>query len=154
MNTVLNALRYSHWTDNDVAEVRRVTFLTDYPFWDLMGTMLIFFIWVIWLWLLFTVFIDIFRRHDIGGWSKAIWVVFLVVLPYIGVLVYLIVEHQGMAERQAKQVQQAQAQTDEYIRSVSSQADPTEQIAKAKALLDAGTITQEEFDALKAKALA
>ena len=127
MNTVLNALRYSHWTDNDVAEVRRVTFLTDYPFWDLMGTMLIFFIWVIWLWLL---------------------------LPYIGVLVYLIVEHQGMAERQAKQVQQAQAQTDEYIRSVSSQADPTEQIAKAKALLDAGTITQEEFDALKAKALA
>ena len=113
-----------------------MTFLTDYPFWDLMGTMLIFFIWVIWLWLLFTVFIDIFRRHDIG------------------VLVYLIVEHQGMAERQAKQVQQAQAQTDEYIRSVSSQADPTEQIAKAKALLDAGTITQEEFDALKAKALA
>ena len=131
MNTVLNALRYSHWTDNDVAEVRLVTFLTDYPFWDLMGTMLVFFVWVI-----------------------RLWVVFVVVLPYIGVLVYLIVEHQGMADRQAKQVQQAQAQTDEYIRSVSSQADPTEQIAKAKALLEAGTITQEEFDALKAKALA
>jgi hypothetical protein len=119
-----------------------------------MGTMLIFFVWVIWLWLLFTVFIDIFRRHDIGGWSKAIWVVFLVVLPYIGVLVYLIVEHQGMADRQAKQIQQAQAQTDEYIRSVSTQGDPAEQIAKAKTLLDAGTISQEEFDKLKAKALA
>jgi len=116
--------------------------------------MLIFFVWVIWLWLLFTVFIDIFRRHDIGGWSKAIWVVFLVILPYIGVLAYLIVEHKGMAERQAKQIQQAQQQTDEYIRSVSSQADPTEQIAKAKALLDAGTISQQEFDQLKAKALA
>ena len=133
MNTVLNALRYSHWTDNDVAEVRRVTFLTDYPFWDLMGTMLIFFIWVIWLWLLFTVFIDIFRRHD---------------MALVGTVASV------TTERQAKQVQQAQAQTDEYIRSVSSQADPTEQIAKAKALLDAGTITQEEFDALKAKALA
>ena len=131
-----------------------MVFLNDYPFWSLMETMLVFFVWVIWLWLLFTVFIDIFRRHDIGGWSKAIWVVFLVVLPYIGVLVYLIVEHQGMAQRQAKQIQQAQAQTDEYIRSVSTQGDPTEQIAKAKALLDAGTISQEEFDKLKAKALA
>jgi hypothetical protein len=131
-----------------------VVFLNDYPFWSLMGTMLVFFVWVIWLWLLFTVFIDIFRRHDIGGWSKAIWVVFLVILPYIGVLAYLIVEHKGMAERQAKQIQQAQQQTDEYIRSVSSQADPTEQIAKAKALLDAGTISQQEFDQLKAKALA
>ena len=71
-----------------------------------------------------------------------------------GVLVYLIVEHQGMAERQAKQIQQAHAQTDEYIRSVSTQGDPAEQIAKAKTLLDAGTISQEEFDKLKAKALA
>ena len=131
-----------------------MVFLNDYPFWSLMETMLVFFIWVIWLWLLFTVFIDIFRRHDIGGWSKAIWVVFLVILPYIGVLVYLIVEHKGMAERQAKQIQDAQAQTDAYIRSVSTQGDPSEQIGKAKALLDAGTITQEEFDQLKAKALA
>jgi len=130
-----------------------VVFLNDYPFWSLMETMLVFFVWVIWLWLLFTVFIDIFRRHDIGGWSKAIWVVFLVILPYIGVLVYLIVEHKGMAERNVKQMKDAQAQTDAYIRSVSSQSDPSEQIAKAKSLLDAGTISQEEFDQLKAKAL-
>jgi hypothetical protein len=126
---------------------------SSYPFLSVMETMFVFFIWVIWLWLLFTVFVDVFRRHDIGGWAKALWILFVIVLPYLGVLVYLIAEHSGMAERSAKQMKQAQAQSDDYIRSVAAQSDPAAQIAKAKELLDSGAISQEEFDRLKAKAL-
>jgi hypothetical protein len=118
-----------------------------------METMFVFFLWVIWLWLLFTVFVDVFRRHDIGGFAKALWILFVIVLPYLGVLIYLIAEHSGMAERSAKQMKQAQAQSDDYIRSVAAQSDPSAQIAKAKELLDSGAISQEEFDRLKAKAL-
>jgi len=69
----------------------------DYPFLDIMGTMLVFFAWVIWFWLLITVFMDVFRRHDIGGGAKALWIIFVIVLPYLGVLIYLIAEHAGMA---------------------------------------------------------
>jgi cell division septal protein FtsQ len=116
--------------------------------------MFIFFAFVIWIWLLITVFADIFRRHDASGWAKALWVIFIIVLPYLGVLIYIIAEHKGMADRNVKQIQQAQEQTDEYIKSVAATSDPAEQISKAKSLLDAGTISQAEFDALKAKALA
>jgi hypothetical protein len=123
------------------------TFLS--VFWD----MLLLFAWIIWFWLLITVFADLFRRHDISGWSKGLWIVFVILLPYIGVLVYLIAQHEGMAQRNVQQVQQSQQQFDSYVRSVASN-DPTEQIAKAKSLLDAGTITQAEFDQLKQKALA
>jgi hypothetical protein len=115
--------------------------------------LIIIFAWVIWFWLLITVFGDIFRRHDIGGGTKALWVVFVIILPFLGVLIYLIAESKGMAERNQKQVQAAQQQTDEYIRTVAG-SDPAEQIAKAKQLLDAGTISSAEFDALKQKALA
>ena len=80
----------------------------DYPFMDVLWSMIIFFFWVIWIWIVITVLIDIFRRHDIGGWAKAAWVIFVVILPWLGVLVYLIVEHDGMRERSMKQ---AQAQT-------------------------------------------
>jgi hypothetical protein len=125
----------------------------DYPFLDVMWTMLVFFAWVIWFWLLITVFADVFRRHDIGGGTKALWVVFVIILPFLGVLIYLIAESKGMAERNQKQVEAAQQQTDAYIRDVAG-SDPAEQIAKAKQLLDAGTISSAEFDALKQKALA
>ena len=127
---------------------------SSYPFLDVMWTMLVFFAWVIWFWLLITVFADLFRRHDTSGWTKAAWIIFVIVLPFLGVLVYLIAESKGMAERNVKDVQQAQAQTDDYIRSVASQGDPAEQIAKAKQLLDSGAISNAEYDALKQKALA
>jgi hypothetical protein len=119
-----------------------------------MWTMLVFFAWVIWFWLLITVFADLFRRQDTSGWSKALWIIFVIVLPYLGVLVYLIAEHDGMAKRNLAQMQQAQQQTDSYIKSVATSADPAEQIAKGKQLLDTGAITQAEFDSLKSKALA
>jgi len=128
--------------------------LATYTFLDVMWTMLVFFAWVIWFWLLITVFADLFRRQDTSGWSKALWIIFVIVLPYLGVLVYLIAEHDGMAKRNMAQMQQAQQQTDSYIKSVATSADPAEQIAKGKQLLDTGAITQAEFDSLKAKALA
>ena len=126
---------------------------SSYPFLDVMWTMLVFFAWVIWFWLLITVFADLFRRHDISGWVKALWIIFVIVLPYIGVLIYLIAEHQGMAERNMKQAQQAQSQMDEYVRSVASSSSPTEQISRAKELLDSGAISQAEYETLKQKAL-
>jgi hypothetical protein len=127
---------------------------SSYPFLDVMWTMLVFFAWVIWFWLLITVFGDVFRRRDISGWGKAAWIIFVIVLPYLGVLVYLIAQHDGMAERNVKQVQQSKEQMDDYVRSVSAASDPAEQIAKGKKLLDEGAITPSEFDALKQKALA
>ena len=127
---------------------------TSYPFLDVMWTLLVFFAWVIWFYLLITVFGDLFRRHDLSGWAKAGWIIFVIVLPYLGVLVYLIAEHEGMAERNAKQLQQSQAQIDDYVRSVAAKSDPADQIAKGKQLLDQGAISQAEYDALKQKALA
>ena len=128
-------------------------FASDYPFLDVLWTMLVFFGWVIWFWLLITVFGDLFRRHDISGWSKAGWTVLVVVLPYIGVLIYLGTQGKGMAERNVKNVQAAQAQMDQYVRETAS-AGPTAEIAKAKQLLDTGAISQAEFDQIKQKALA
>ena len=116
--------------------------------------MLIFFAFVIWIWLLITVFADIFRRHDTSGWVKAFWVIFIIIFPYLGVLIYIIAEHQGMADRNTKQLQAQQAQADEYIKSVAGSTDPAAQIAKGKELLDSGAITQAEYDDLKKKALA
>jgi hypothetical protein len=126
----------------------------DYPFLDVLWTLIVIFAWVIWFWLLITVFSDLFRRHDIGGGSKALWIIFVIILPFLGVLVYLIAESKGMAERNEKQMQAAQQQADAYIRDVAGGSDPAEQIAKAKQLLDAGTISSAEFEALKQKALA
>jgi uncharacterized membrane protein YcjF (UPF0283 family) len=123
----------------------------DYPFLDVFWTMIIFFCWVIWIWIVITVFADLFRRHDIGGWGKAAWVVFVIVLPFLGVLVYLIAQHDGMRERSVKQAQAQQQAFDEYVREAAGGS--AAEIAKAKELLDAGTITQAEFDALKAKAV-
>jgi hypothetical protein len=127
---------------------------TSYPFLEVFWTMLIFFAFVIWIWILITVLIDIFRRHDTSGFAKVLWIIFIIVLPYLGVFVYLIAEHKGMTERAVKQQEAAQSQMDKYVQSVAAQTDPAEQIAKAKGLLDAGTITQVEFDQIKQKALA
>jgi len=115
---------------------------------------IIFFCWVIWIWMLIVILSDLFRRHDKSGWGKALWVVFLIVLPFLGVLVYLIANSSGMAERNVKQAKASQAEFDDYVRSVSgSEGGAAAEIEKAKGLLDSGTITQQEFDAIKAKAL-
>ena len=127
---------------------------TDYPLLEVFWTMLIFFAFFIWIWILITVFGDIFRRHDIGGFAKTMWIIFVIVLPYLGVFVYLIAEHKGMTERTAGEQQAAQAQMDDYVKSVAGANDPATQIANAKALLDQGTISQAEFDQIKQKALA
>jgi len=127
---------------------------TDYPLLEVFWTMLIFFAIFIWIWLLVTVFADLFRRKDLSGWGKTGWIIFVIVLPYLGVFVYLIAEHKGMTERTISQQQAAQAQMDQYVKSVASTSDPTAQIANAKALLDQGTISQAEFDQIKQKALA
>jgi len=127
---------------------------TSYPFLSVMWTLIVIFAWIIWFWLLITVFADLFRRHDISGWVKALWIIFVIILPFLGVLVYLIAESHGMADRNQKQAQAAQSQFDDYVKTVAAQSDPTEQIAKAKGLLDSGAISQAEFDSIKAKALA
>jgi hypothetical protein len=127
---------------------------SSYPFLEVFWTMLIFFVFVIWLWILIGVFADIFRRHETSGWAKVLWIIFIVLLPYLGVFVYLIAEHRGMAERTVKRQQSTQEQFDQYVQSVATRGDPTEQIARAKQLLDSGAISQAEFDALKQKALA
>jgi hypothetical protein len=114
--------------------------------------MFIFFLFIIWIWILITVFVDIFRRKDASGFTKAAWIVFVILLPYLGVLVYLIANHDGMADRNIAQMQAQKAATDDYIRSVSGGA--AAEIEKAKGLLDSGAITQAEFDAIKQKALA
>ena len=127
---------------------------TSYPLLEVFWTMLIFFAFVVWIWILITVFVDLFRRRDASGWAKVGWIIFIVVLPYLGVFVYLIAQHNGMTERAIEQQQQTQRQMDGYVRSVAGDSDPAGQIANAKKLLDAGTITNEEFESLKSKALA
>jgi putative oligomerization/nucleic acid binding protein/phospholipase D-like protein len=128
-------------------------FLASYTFLDFFWDVLLFFAWLIWFWLLITVFADLFRRHDASGWVKAAWVVFVILLPYVGVLVYLIAEHQGIADRNLQRAQAAQQQFDRYVQSVAPNA-PADEIAKARKLLEDGAITQDEFDRIKAKALA
>jgi hypothetical protein len=124
----------------------------DYPFLDVLWTMFVFFAWVAWFFILFRVIVDLFRRHDISGWGKVGWIVFVIVLPFIGVFVYLIVEGQAMAHRDAAQAQAAQSQMDDYIRTTAGGS--AAEIEKAKQLLDSGAITQAEYDQIKAKALA
>ena len=124
----------------------------DYPFLDVFWTILVFFFWVIWIWILITILIDVFARRDISGWAKAAWAIFVIVLPYLGVFVYLITQHDGMADRSEQRARSQKQQADDYVRSVAG--GPASEIAKAKELLDSGAIDQAEFDALKAKALA
>jgi hypothetical protein len=125
----------------------------DYPFLDILGSMLVFFGFVVWFWLLIKVFADVFRRHDTSGWVKFFWCVFVFVVPLLGVLIYLIVHGKDMEQRDAEQARTAQAQFDDYVRSVRADGGPAAEIEKAKQLLDSGTISQAEFDAIKAKAV-
>ena len=114
----------------------------DYPFLDVLWTLLVFFLWVSWFMLLFHAIGDVFRRRDIGGGSKTLWLIFMLFLPFLGVFVYLISNSDGIAERNAKQM------------AASGAAGAAAAIEQAKGLLDSGTISQEEFNAIKAKALA
>ena len=102
----------------------------DYPFLNILWTMIIFFAWVAWIWIVITVLVDVFRRDDIGGWGKAGWVVFVIVVPFLGVLIYLIAQHDGMRERSMKQAQTQQAAMDQYVRDTAGGS--AAEIAKAK----------------------
>ncbi len=126
----------------------------DWQFGEVFLAMCVFFAWVLWFWLLFAVFGDLFRRHDIGGGAKTGWIIFVIVLPFVGAFIYLISQGHGMGERRAAEIQAARAQTDAYIRSAAGSGGPAAQIETAKQLLDSGAINQAEFDAMKAKALA
>jgi ABC-type multidrug transport system fused ATPase/permease subunit len=123
----------------------------DYPFLDVLWSMIIFFALFAWIWIAITVISDVLRRHDIGGGAKAAWVVFVIVLPWLGILIYLIAEHDGMRERSAKAAQAQQQAFDQYVKEAAGGS--AAEIAKAKELLDAGTISQAEFDRIKQRAL-
>jgi len=128
--------------------------LATYTFGDVMWTMFVFFAWILFFWMLFGVFGDLFGRHDISGWAKAGWTVFVIILPFLGIFVYLISQGKAMGERAQERARAQQAQVDNYVRTVAASGSPTEEIAKGKELFDSGAITQAEFDQLKAKALA
>jgi len=127
---------------------------TSYPLLEVFWTMLIFFAFVVWIWILFTVIADLFRRDDISGWGKVGWIAFVILMPYLGVFVYLIAQHRGMTERALARQQAMQTEMADYVRSVASDGDAAAQIAKAKTLLEEGTINEAEFDRIKTKALA
>jgi hypothetical protein len=127
---------------------------SSYPFLKVLWDILIFMAWIIFIWIAITVLIDVFRRRDISGWAKAAWVILVVILPWIGVLIYLIVNHDGMADRRMKEMQTSQAQFDDYVRKTAGGGGAASEIEKAKQLLDSGAITQAEYDSIKAKALA
>jgi hypothetical protein len=118
-------------------------------FWSFLW----FFLFFIWIWLLISIFADIFRSHDLGGWGKALWTIFVIVLPFLGVFIYLIARGHSMGERTAKEMQAADAANRAYIQSVAGSGGAADEIAKAAALRDSGAITDDEFQAIKAKAL-
>ena len=121
--------------------------------WDFLWHFLIIFAWIAYLLVLFQILVDLFSRdHKTSGWVKAVWVVFLILVPWLTALVYLIARGKGMTERAQAAAQAAKKETDDYIRQAAGRS-PAEEIAHAKELLDAGTISQPEFDSLKAKAL-
>ena len=126
----------------------------NYPLLEVFWTILIFFAWLIWIWAVIAILSDVFRRHDLSGWGKAGWTFLIILIPFLGVLIYLIGHGQGMAERNAEQVKVAQKQYEEHIREVAGGGGgAATEIANAKALLESGAITQEEFDRIKQKAL-
>jgi len=124
-----------------------------YPMLDVLWTMLIVFAWIIWFWLLITIFADLFRRHDLSGWGKAGWTALVILLPFVGVLAYLITQGSAMAVRHEVEVHETRGGFDRYTRSVSAVGAPADQIAKAKELLDSGAISGAEYETLKRRAL-
>jgi len=123
-------------------------------FWDFFWLLIWTFVLVCYLMVLFQIIGDLFRDRDLSGWWKAIWIIFLLIFPFLTAFVYLIARGRGMGERQAGAMRSAQTANEQYIQSVASRENPAEQIASAKTLLDSGTISQDEFDKLKQKALA
>jgi hypothetical protein len=128
------------------------TATADFPFLEFLWSMMLFFAWVAWIWIAITCFIDVFRRDDIGGGRKALWCFFIIIVPFLGVFVYLIAQHDGIRDRSVKQAQAQQAAFDSYVKDAAGGS--AAEIAKAKELLDSGAITQAEFDTIKTKALA
>ncbi len=124
------------------------------PLLSLFWAMLWFFMFIIWIWLLITIFVDIFRSHDMGGFAKAMWVLFVIVLPFLGVLVYVIARGHGMQERQLKEAAEAQKMQQEYIKEVAGSDSTADQLTKLAALHDSGKLTDDEFASQKAKLLA
>jgi Mn2+/Fe2+ NRAMP family transporter len=123
-------------------------------FGDFFWYLLWIFYFAVYIFVVFLIISDLFRDHKLNGWLKAVWIIFLVFVPFLTALVYLIARGRGMGERAQKEARQVQSATDEYIRSTAGTAvSPADEIAKAKSLLDAGTISQAEYDQLKAKAL-
>ena len=122
--------------------------------WDFLVYAFWFYIWFSCIFIFITVIIDVFRDHSLNGWAKALWLIFLLVLPFLGAIIYLIARGRSMSERKLAEVQAAQAAQNSYIQSVAGTASPTDEIVKAKALLDSGAISDEEFTKLKAAALA
>jgi ABC-type multidrug transport system fused ATPase/permease subunit len=127
--------------------------LADINLGEILWVTFVFFLMIMYFMILFSILGDLFRDHETSGWAKAAWVIFLIIAPFLTALIYLIVRGGGMAKRQAAAQADAQKQFNEYVQNVAGDKSPTQQIADAKALLDSGTISQEEFDALKAKAL-
>jgi hypothetical protein len=129
---------------------------TNYPILDIFLTTLYFFIFIIWLWLLFMVFIDIFRSHDLHGWAKALWVIGIIVMPYLGVLVYLIFRGGGMHERAARQAAQQQKAFDQYVKQAAGTpgSSTADQLSKLAELKTKGVLTDAEFESEKSKLLA
>jgi hypothetical protein len=125
----------------------------DYPFLDVLWTMVVFFLWIAWFMLLFHAIGDVFRRRDIGGGKKTLWLIFMLFAPFLGVFVYLIANSDDMAQRNAEHAAAARRETDEYVRSVAGSSGAAGEIERAKGLLDSGAINQQEYDAIKAKAL-
>ena len=125
----------------------------DYPFLDVLWTIVIFFVWISWIMLLFHAIGDVFRRRDISGGKKTLWLIFLLFAPFLGVFTYLIANSDDMAQRNAEQVAAARRETDEYVRSVAGSSGAAGEIERAKGLLERGAINQQEYDAIKAKAL-
>lgn len=127
---------------------------SDYPFLDLMWTMIVFFSWMIWFWMLIVIFGDLFHRSDVSGWGKAGWTVLLIILPFIGVLTYLILQGKNMGRRREQRQSAARGEFDDYVRAVAtSDRGPTDRIAAAKRLLDDGAIDDDEYQELKRKAM-
>ena len=127
---------------------------TNYPILDAFWTILMIFLWVLWFWVLITVIIDLFRSHDLSGWAKALWFVFILILPLVGVLVYLIARGDKMHEHAARQSQLQDQQIRSYVHDTTGPQSSADQLAKLADLRDRGVITAEEFDREKAKVLA
>ena len=124
-----------------------------YPLLGAFWTIFEIFLWVIWFWILITIFIDIFRSRDLSGWGKALWFIFVLIIPLIGVLVYLIVRGGSMHERAVKEAQQQDEQFRSYVQETAGSQSTADQLAKLADLRDRGVITAEEFDREKAKVL-